>query len=313
MDDAFIQVKAAFSLLKLSSWERNKIKKERKRQVKIDWYVYRVRRIWGTSRKMIHYVLGGALLDIVDAVTRTNGPPPWGRGGFQDGDNLSTFFFHGFHIHQEWLQGRVEHVCLQQSRQQAVHCQMDYIHRVLRWKCVGQLIDSITFYSIKCFRQNQPAHVQFSHCFLNESRVRQISACRCYVTPSLSEMKVRLELDASKGQTTGSMRINTSSIEREINSKRIDNQRWFNFSWHFLNLYRQSLGWMFNGHSELWLVIYPWIQPTYCWFTHWPDSFLQKRIHSLIRSSGWVGVPSSRPCLYNLYKLLSFPCWIIHI
>lgn len=30
----------------------------------------------------------------------------------------------------------------------------------LRWKCVGQLIDSITFYSIKCFRQNQPAHVQ---------------------------------------------------------------------------------------------------------------------------------------------------------
>lgn len=155
MDDAFIQVKAAFSLLKLSSWERNKIKKERKRQVKIDWYVYRVRRIWGTSRKMIHYVLGGALLDIVDAVTRTNGPPPWGRGGFQDGDNLSTFSF----MASTSIKSRYRVVwntsALQQSQQQAVHCQMDYIHRVLRWKCVGQLIDSITFYSIKCFRQNQ--------------------------------------------------------------------------------------------------------------------------------------------------------------
>lgn len=161
--------------------------------------------------------------------------------------------------------------------------------------------------------ESNPLTYNFHIVFETNCALGKISACRCYVTPSLSQMKGRLELDASKGQTTGSMRINTSSIEREINSKRIDNQRWFNFSWHFSNLYRQSLGWMFNGHSELWLVIYPWIQPTYCWFTHWPDSFLQKRIHSLIRSSGWVGVPSSRPCLYNLYKLPSFPCWIIHI
>lgn len=86
--------------------------------------------VYGYVKKDDPLRSGGALLDIVDAVTRTNGPPPWGRGGFQDGDNLSTFFFHGFHIHQESLQGRVEHVCLQQSQQQAVHCQMDYIHKV---------------------------------------------------------------------------------------------------------------------------------------------------------------------------------------